>query len=151
MLRPPGPGTVPRPDGVEIVEVRDPSTLDAFTRTLADAFPVPEVQGLPYGGYGPGVLKIPGWRMWLATVDGEPVATSATHVGTGHVDIEWVSTRAEWRGRRIGEAITWAATLADPTKPAMLYASDAGQPVYERMGYLRLCRLTLWVGSRDPS
>jgi hypothetical protein len=30
----------------------------------------------------------------------------------------------------------------------MLIASDLGQPVYERMGYLRLSRFTLWVGKR---
>jgi len=32
----------------------------------------------------------------------------------------------------------------------MLIASDPGQPVYERMGYLRLSRFTLWVGARKP-
>jgi hypothetical protein len=38
--------------------------------------------------------------------------------------------------------------MADPARPAMLIASDLGQPVYERMGYVRLTRFTLWVGSR---
>ena len=38
--------------------------------------------------------------------------------------------------------------MADPTRPAMLIASDLGQPVYARMGYLRVTRFTLWVGSR---
>jgi hypothetical protein len=36
-------------------------------------------------------------------------------------------------------------------KPAILIASDLGQPVYERMGYLQLSRLTLWIGRRDST
>jgi hypothetical protein len=51
------------------------------------------------------------------------------------------------RGRGFGAAVTWAATLADPAKPAVLIASDPGRPVYERMGYLRLMRLTMWGGT----
>lgn len=47
-------------------------------------------------------------------------------------------------GRGIGAALTWAATLAEPEQPAVLIASDDGQPVYERMGYLRIQRLTMW-------
>jgi hypothetical protein len=62
--------------------------------------------------------------------------------------VEWISARPEARGRGVGAAVTWAATMADPTRPAMLIASDLGQPVYARMGYLRVTRFTLWVGSR---
>ena len=40
-------------------------------------------------------------------------------------------------------------TLADPTRPAMLIASDQGRPVYERMGYLPLFRFTLWSRTRE--
>jgi hypothetical protein len=70
------------------------------------------------------------------------------HVHGGLNDVEWISTRPEARGRGIGAAVTWAATLADPALPAMLIASDAGQPVYERMGYLRVTRFTLWFRAR---
>jgi hypothetical protein len=76
------------------------------------------------------------------------VATSAAYVHDGMTDVEWVSSRPETRGRGVGAAVTWAATLVDPALPAMLIASDLGQPVYERMGYLRLTRFTLWVGTR---
>ena len=65
-----------------------------------------------------------------------PASTSST----------WPRTRTS-AGTAIGAAITWAATLADPTKPAVLIASDPGQPVYERMGYLRVMRLTMWGGA----
>lgn len=87
--------------------------------------------------------------MWLGRLGGEAIGTAAAWVTDAHVDVEWISTMPGARGKRIGEALTWTATLAAPDRPAMLIASDLGQPVYERMGYLRLSRLTLWIGKRD--
>jgi hypothetical protein len=146
MLRPAGPAQPPRPDGLEIVEVRDEATLEAFDVTMVDAYPIPELRGIR--SFHPGILELPGWHMWLGVLDGEPVGTAAAHVSERLVDIEWISTKEHVRGRRIGEALTWAATLIAPDLPAMLIASDPGQPVYERMGYLRLSRFTLWIGRR---
>jgi predicted N-acetyltransferase YhbS len=55
-----------------------------------------------------------------------------------------VSNLARARGKGIGAALTWAATLAEPELPATLISSDDGRPVYERMGYLPIHRFTLW-------
>lgn len=148
MLRPAGGAAPPVPDGLDVTPVTTAAELDELGTTLVEAFPVPEVAGLPYGGYGPGLLDVPGWRMWVGRLDGRPVATSAVHVHGGVNDVEWISTRPEARGRGVGAAVTWAATLADPARPAMLVASDLGRPVYERMGYLRLTRCTFWVRPR---
>ena len=104
--------------------------------------PVPEFSETP------GELPT-GWRLWLAVLDGEPVGTAAAHVTDAFVDVEWISLRPEARGRRIGEALTWKATLTETDRPAMLFASDLGQPTYERMGYRKLSRLTLWIGRRQ--
>jgi hypothetical protein len=146
MLRPAGPADVPVPDGVEIIEVGDAETLAAFDTTLIEAYPVPEMVGRRH--FGAGVLDADGWHMWLALDAGRPVGTAAAHVTDSFVDVEWISLRPEQRGRRIGEALTWQATLADPDRPAMLFASDLGRPTYARMGYRNLARLTLWVGKR---
>ena len=146
MLRPAGPADVPAPAGLEIVEVRDDATLEIFDRTMVEAYPVPEVAG--GRNFGVGLLDLAGWHMWLGTLDGEPVGTAAAHVTDSLVDVEWISAMPRARGKRIGEALTWKATLAAPELPAMLIASDLGQPVYERMGYLRLSRFTLWIGKR---
>ena len=59
--------------------------------------------------------------------------------------VEIVATLESARGRGIGAAVTWAATLADPSLPALLVASDLGRPVYTRMGYLTLSRATVWL------
>ena len=146
MLRPAGAAAVPVLDGVEIVEVRDAATLAAFDTTLVEAYPVPGMEGRRH--FGDGVLETPGWHMWLALADGHPVGTAAAHVTDAFVDVEWISLRPEQRGRRIGEALTWIATLVEPERPAMLFASDLGRPTYERMGYQILARLSLWVGRR---
>ena len=45
--------------------------------------------------------------------------------------------------------MTWAATLADPERPAVLVASDDGRPTYERMGYVAVARWTAWL--RPPT
>jgi len=148
MLRPAGGAAQSLPDGLDIVPVTTREELQDFGITLQEAFPVPELAGQPYGGYGPGLLDVPGWHMWVGRVDGRAVATSGAYVHDGFVDVEWISNRPEARGRGVGAAVTWVATMADPELPAMLIASELGQPVYERMGYLRLTRFTLWTTSR---
>jgi len=148
MFRPAAGDPPPAPAGLEIVPVATPEQLEVFGTTLVEAFPVPELAGLPYAGLGPALLDVPGWRMWVGTIDGHAVATSAVHLFRGINGVEWISTRPEARGRGVGAAITWAATLADPAHPAMLISSDLGQSVYEKMGYLRLTRFTLWFRTR---
>jgi hypothetical protein len=146
MLRMPAPAEVPEPEGLEIVEVHDADALERFDVTMIEAFPVPEMAGRRQ--FGDGVLDVPGWHMWLGMIDGEPVGTCAAHVTDTIVDVEWISTLEAHRGKRIGEALTWTATLVRPDLPAMLFASDLGQPVYRQMGYSNLARLTLWIGKR---
>ncbi|MFD1939853.1 MULTISPECIES: GNAT family N-acetyltransferase [Nonomuraea] len=141
MLRPPGGTPPPLPDTLRIVPVEDRRTLDDFVGTLVEAYPMPEAKGAIFGDTA--VLRGP-VRLFVGYVDGRPVATSGARLGQGIVDVEWVSTLPEYRGRGIGTALTWAATLVEPGAPAMLIASDEGRPVYEAMGYLRLMRLTMW-------
>jgi hypothetical protein len=148
MFRPPGGEATTLPAGLEIVEVRTAAEVEEFATTMVEAYPVPELAGVPYGGFGPGLVDIPGWRMWIGRLDGRPVTTSAGHLHAGVNDVEWIANRPEARGRGIGAAMTWLPTLTDPTLPAMLIASDPGQPVYERMGYLRLTRFSLWFRGR---
>jgi hypothetical protein len=148
MLRPAAPADVPAPAGLDVVEVRDADTLARFDDTMIAAYPVPEMAGRRQ--FSPGVLEADGWHMWLGMVEDEPVGTAAAHVTNAFVDVEWISLHEGYRGRRIGEALTWTATLVRPELPAMLFASDLGQPTYERMGYRSLTRLTLWVGARRP-
>jgi GNAT superfamily N-acetyltransferase len=142
MVRAPG-GTAPEvPDGLTIREATEQGAMEDFARAL---------EGYPASGTevfaDARLLEVEGLRIWVGYLDGEPVACSGAHVTDACVDVEYIATHDRARRRGIGAAMTWQATLADPTKPAVLIASDPGQPVYEAMGYLRIARMTMWGGS----
>jgi hypothetical protein len=79
------------------------------------------------------------------------VSVAAAYVGADIIDVAFVATQPQTRRRGYGAALTWRATLADPRLPAVLEASDDGRPVYERMGYRLVGRMSLWERPRDPA
>jgi len=141
MYRPAGGTAPPPPTGLSIRRVTTEDDLARFVTTIVEAYPMPG--GESSGLADPHVLE-PALHFFVGEIGGATVATAGARVGHGVNDVEWVSTRAEHRRRGIGAALTWAATLADPSLPAVLIASDDGQGVYEAMGYVRIVRLTLW-------
>ena len=145
MVRPVG-GAPPAPvAGLEIREVNEPDDLLQFERTLIDGYPVPGMDSADVPILFPSTFLGGASHLYLGLVDGQPVATAATHVAAGVNHVEFVATRAEFRGRGVGAALTWAATVADPALPAVLIASDSGRAVYEALGYLAVMRWTIWL------
>ncbi len=145
MVRFPGPRPQPAGSTVEVREVRDSDALAVAERVLVEGYPMPDIEPLSPGDfYGPTILEGP-TRVWVASIDGRPVATAAAHVSAGVTVVEYVAVLPPARGRGAGAAVTWAATLADPSLPAVLLASDDGRPVYERMGYVAIERWTAWL------
>jgi hypothetical protein len=144
-------GPAPPPE-LELEVVTDAAALAEFERTLVEAYPLDEWSGLPVGTvFPPGSLDSTGLRYWVGRVDGVTVVT-ATTVSTAGVNlVEWVSCRAEYRGRGYGAAVTEAAATVTPEQPAVLLASDDGRPVYERMGFLAIDRWTLWTRPADTA
>jgi GNAT superfamily N-acetyltransferase len=141
MVRPAGGTAPPPPAGLSIERVNDEHMLADFIATLTEGYPMPAGRG--------GALAHPSLLdgdivLFVAYDNGRPVATAGAHVGCGVNDVEWVATLPSHRRRGIGSAVTWAATLVDPSLPAVLIASDDGQAVYEAMGYVRIQRLTMW-------
>ena len=149
MVRPPGGPAEPAP-GLDVVEVETPEQLADFERTLAEAYPAPEL--LPFGSR-PWLLRDDllrsRWRLCVGYEGDRPVATAAGYAGDRLVAVEIVSTRPECRGRGYGAAITAAAAASAPELPAVLVASDLGRGVYEGLGYLAVSRYTLWIGRRS--
>jgi hypothetical protein len=147
MVRPAG-GTPPAPvAGLEVREVRDADDLRAFERTLVEAYPIPDMDPAAWPTLFPPPFLGGASHAFLALVDDRPVATASAHVASGVNHVEFVSTLPEQRGRGIGAAVTWAATVAAPELPAVLIASDDGRAVYEGLGYLPIARWTLWLAS----
>lgn len=151
MLRPPG-GTAalaPLAPGLRVEQVRDADGVEAFERTIIEAYPTPEM--LPYergAMYDPAILDTD-WVLFVGYENDTPVATAGAFVTPTLTIVEAVSTRPEVRGRGYGTAITAAASLAAPENPAMLIASDLGRSTYDRLGYLPLLRYSLWLGTRQ--
>jgi hypothetical protein len=138
MLRPPGGQAPPLSAGIDVEEVTDAAGLRTWADVVSAGFQAPPVD--------PPTLLLGGsHRFWLARSHGEPVACAASSTGHEVVDVEAVATLPQHRRCRLGAAVTWAATLADPTLPAVLLSSDDGRGVYERMGYLPVLRATMWM------
>ncbi|HSV39186.1 MAG TPA: GNAT family N-acetyltransferase [Nocardioidaceae bacterium] len=145
MVRFPKPHDEPSRDGVELREVTNAEELAIAERVLVEGYPMPDLEPLSTGDLWNPSLLSPTMRMWIAYIDGEPAAVSSAHLHEGVTLVEYVATLPVARGRGAGAAVTWAATLADPARPAVLLASDDGRPVYERMGYLAIERWTAWL------
>ncbi|HVX18239.1 MAG TPA: GNAT family N-acetyltransferase [Acidimicrobiales bacterium] len=144
MVRPAGPSEHTIPAELTITEVVDEAGLETFEHTLVDAYPEPLMQPYRWGEFNDARVLGGPTHFFTGYVAGRPVATAAGHVAAGVNLVEFVATMPDARGRGYGEAVTWAATSADPTLPAVLTASDLGRPVYERMGYLAVSRWSLW-------
>jgi hypothetical protein len=148
MLRPAGGIPPTPPPGLRIEEVRDEAGLRDFEIAIVRGFSSAELEARGPGAvFGPGILADDRNRLWVGWEGDRPVSAAATFVAAGINDVTLVGTVPEARRRGYGAALTWRATLADPTLPALLLATDEGRPVYERMGYLSLFRFAVW--SRD--
>jgi hypothetical protein len=141
---PPPPGAAP-PAGLEITEIDRDEDYATFVRVAVESFGMDNMRDVTDRIWDARIREH-GWRLWLGRLDGEPVATAAAFTSHGVNLVEIIATATAARGRGIGAAVTWAATLADPDVPAVLFASDLGRPVYERMGYLPISRATLSLG-----
>jgi hypothetical protein len=145
MVRFPAPPTPLRRWSGEVREIRDPAELTVAERVLVEGYPMPELDPLNPGDLlGPTLLQT-ATRLWIAWLDGAPVAMAAAHSAAGVTLVEYVASLPAARGRGAGAAVTWAATLADPDRPAVLIASDDGRSVYSRMGFLAVERWSAWL------
>ncbi len=143
MVRAAAPASVPEPDGLRIVPVTTAAELEVFEATLRDAYPAGDGGTL----FRAPILDVDGISLWIAELDGEPVATALAHHAGRVNGVEMIACHPSARGRRVGEAVTWRPTLASPDRPAALIASDLGRPVYERMGFVALLRFSLFIAA----
>jgi hypothetical protein len=149
MLRPVGGDLLSFPPGLRIEEARNEEGIRAFETVIVDGFPIAELAGQgPGAAFKVEMLEDERQRLWVGWEAGQPVSAASAFVAAGVNNVTLVATLPEARGRGYGAALTWRATLADPTLPAMLLATDDGRPIYERLGYLSLFRFTIWARNR---
>ena len=88
----------------------------------------------------------------LGVAGGKPVSSATVLMVDGHRYVALVATEPGQQRRGFAEAtmrraLEHAAT-AHGERPTVLHASDAGRPVYERMGYARISTHTLLMEKR---
>jgi hypothetical protein len=140
----------PAPPGLAVVEVAEQAKLRAWCETMICAFGFDELEpevccelfdSLGYAGAAP-------LRHFLATLDGEAVATSSLVLGGGVAGIYFVATRQAARRCGVGREITLAplrAARALGYRVAVLQASALGAGVYRRLGFRDWCGIGQYV------
>jgi hypothetical protein len=134
-----------RPDDAALVRELGPGDVGEFERVIAEGYPIPEAQGLPAGSVvGPGVLDR-GIRLRVGVADGVPVAAAAGYVAHGIVNLCSAATLPAARRRGVWGALVRARMADGPGLPAVAYTSDHSRPGFVHMGFLPICRFTLWA------
>src|SRR5437764_2421774 len=148
MVRLPGAETPPVPPDLRIVAVHDAATLADAERVLIEGYPAPELQPVrPVALWDTRILGGP-LHIWVGYAGERPVTTGMAYVDERVTGVYVIATLEEARGRGYGAAITAHCMAVDPAKPAVLQASDLGQPVYRRLGFVGVARYTLWMRLR---
>jgi hypothetical protein len=140
MVRPAGGPTPAVPDDLEIRRVDSSEEAAVFAETIEVAYPMP-------GAAGSALVRAVGCEeltLFNGYYGDRCVATGGAWNSEAVNDVNWISAMPETRRRGVGAAITHAASVVHPDEPAILIASDDGVGVYERLGYIRLLRMTLW-------
>jgi len=149
MLRPAHTALPDPPPELRIVRVTDAAGARDLERTLVEGYPAPQLQ--PFSDvtlFTPATFDAPGWHHFVGYLDDRPVAAGSCSVGTRLLRVENIATLGDVRGRGYGVAITAAVIGVDLTKPAALVASDLGRPIYEKLGFAAMLRVTYWLGLR---
>jgi GNAT superfamily N-acetyltransferase len=130
----------PAPGGLTIARVRTPDALADFAAVCADNWTPPDPDVPRYFARAARALLAPDCpqRLYVGSVDGVPVATAEATLADGMVGLFNVATRAAWRRRGIGGAMTahpLREARAEGVRTAVLQASADGAGVYARLGF----------------
>jgi N-acetylglutamate synthase len=133
----PGLPAIPPELTVEVVD--GVPGLEAHRHLMSRAFEIPE--GLMAGLLPDTLLESDEFTILLGKVSGQPVSTSLLSMSGDTAGVYNVATPNEHQRRGYGAALTWAAIgegVRRGADRAILQASPAGLPVYERMGFITL-------------
>jgi ribosomal protein S18 acetylase RimI-like enzyme len=127
------PGTAA---GVEIVPVRDATTLRTAVALLAAVFAIPPDAAA--GAIGDGLLAEPAIEVDAARRQGQVVGVAITSRAGALVYVDLMATAAANRRQGIGRALlghVLARHAAAGATHAFLIATEAGRRLYERLGF----------------
>jgi GNAT superfamily N-acetyltransferase len=126
----------------------DRGEIGDVSRINDGSYPFPE---RPFAAVGMATLEDGGVRLYVARVEGRPVACLGTVDEGGDCGIYMVATLPEARGQGLAGRLL-AQALADARErgceTTSLQATGMGAPVYERVGYRDLGALGMWERRR---
>jgi GNAT superfamily N-acetyltransferase len=133
----PGPAA---PRGLEIREVSGREDADTWARIVVEGFEIDDDVHRDYGrhliaGYETGSVPR---HHYLGLLDGRPVATALFFEGSEAAGLYWISTLPDARGGGIASAMVRHAlreAQAAGYRHAILNASEAGHPMYLKLGF----------------
>jgi GNAT superfamily N-acetyltransferase len=136
----------PVPEGLEL----------RVPQNEADCVSLLDVNGAAYGmDLGPAKPLLGSPSIWkghapvLALSGGKPVSCAAVWMVDGYRYVALVATDPTHQRRGYGEAAMRRAldvsAQAQGERPTVLHATDAGRPVYERMGYSSISSHTIFL------
>jgi ribosomal protein S18 acetylase RimI-like enzyme len=146
------PAAPPVPDGVTLDEVVDEADrrayVDVTTAAYADAFLPADVVEHQLARVES--LRADGVRAVVARDSGQPVAAALVVASDGIASVQLVGTVPAARRRGLAEVCTeWTvrAGFELGAEAVVLEASEAGEPVYRRMGFVELSRYRWCFGA----
>lgn len=127
------------PLGFVIEEVRDEKMLLDFKRVFVETYGIPDWagQGWVDATLHAGIGRTP-WKMFVGYLNGTAVATNMLFNGGGVASVYAVATLPSAQRQGIGGAITLKPLLEARHmgyRYAVLFATEMGVPVYERLGF----------------
>ena len=143
--------TAGHPDGVTLAEVVDDAgrrdylavTVEAYAESFLPAdVALTQLASLE-------AVRSPAVRSVVAYDRGRPVAGAMTVASERVAGIQLVGTVPDARGRGLGERCTrWAAGAGfeSGAEAVVLEASEAGEPLYRRMGFVEVSRYRWCLG-----
>lgn len=127
-----------------IVPVEDQATLQTWTRTLVQGYELPQTWEHDLFHFMAGLgLDFP-MRNYLGYLGDQPVATANGFYAAGVVGVQFIATLPAARRKGIGARLTLAPLLEARQRgyrAGILQASEMGYPVYERLGFQKLCAM----------
>jgi GNAT superfamily N-acetyltransferase len=127
------------PPGFRIDIAQDMDDLLAFRQVFIESYSVPDWAGQAWvdATLHNGIEHAP-WTVYVGRLDDKPVAITILFNGAGVAGVFGVGTIPSARGLGIGAAITLKPLLdarAQGYRYGVLFATEMGQPVYERIGF----------------
>jgi hypothetical protein len=136
----------PMPAGLKIIEVNNIRTLKTWVHVVSAGFGIPEhVEPVLVKHFQNEIKCKQPEKFYLGILDGKPVSTSMYFLGEGVVGIYFVATLPEARKKGAAFAVTQYALKAGRAlgyRVGILQASKMGEPVYKRMGFKVVCRVS---------